>query len=82
MIQWYSDTVYFSYLLGLAGVSRPEATVDNIQSTRTLSMYIALSDSTGVGVGVLHAQARSIALLRVNIITRGWVMIALKVQPY
>jgi hypothetical protein len=74
--------VNFSYLLGLAGVSRPEAPLVNTQSTRTLSMYTALSGATGVGVGVLHTQTRSNVLLRVNIITRGWVMIELKVQLY
>ena len=45
-------------------------------------MYNALSDATGVCVGVLHAQTRSNVFLRVNIITRGWVMINLKAQLY
>ena len=45
-------------------------------------MYNALSGATGVCVGVLHAQTRSIVLLRVNIITRRWVMIDLKAQLY
>ena len=40
--------------------------------------YTILSGATGVCVGVLHTQTRSSVLLRVNIITRGWVMIDLK----
>ena len=72
----------FSYLLGLGGVSRPEAPVVNTQSTRMIFTYTALSGATGVCVGVLHAQTRSIVILRLNIITRGWVMIDLKAQLY
>ena len=45
-------------------------------------MYTALSGITGACVGILHPQTRSIVLLRVNIITRGWVMIDLKAQLY
>jgi len=33
-------------------------------------------------VGVLHAKTRSIVLLRVDLLTRGWVMITLKPQLY
>ena len=70
----------FSYLLGLAGASRQEAPVVNTQSTRMLFTYTLLSGATGVCVGVLHNQIRSIIILRVNIITQGWVMIDLKAQ--
>jgi hypothetical protein len=34
-------------------------------------MYNALSGATGVCAGDLHAQTRSIMLLRVDLITRG-----------
>jgi hypothetical protein len=54
----------------------------NTQSTRMIFTYTALSGATGVCAGVLHAQTRSNVLLRVNITTRGWVMITLKVQLY
>jgi hypothetical protein len=54
----------------------------NTQSTRMIFTYTLLSGITGACVGVLHPQTRSIVLLRVNIITRGWVMIDLKAQLY
>ena len=73
---------FSAYLLGLAGVSRPEAPLVNTQSTRIIFTYTLLSGATGGCVGVLHTQTRSIVLLRVNIITRGWVMITLKAQLY